>query len=69
MTKLQCCPTSDGAAAVILASEKFVIEHDLQDHAVEFLAAALTGDSANTFGDKSFRKLAGCKIFTPLIKE
>lgn len=31
MTKLQCCPTSDGAAAAILVSEKYVLEHGLQD--------------------------------------
>jgi len=24
LTKLQCCPTSDGSAAAIIASEKFV---------------------------------------------
>ncbi len=29
LTKLQCSPTSDGAAAVIVASERFVDEHDL----------------------------------------
>lgn len=29
MTMLQCCPTSDGAASVILVSEKFVIENNL----------------------------------------
>ena len=29
LTKLQCSPTSDGAAAVIVASEKYVDEHDL----------------------------------------
>jgi acetyl-CoA acetyltransferase len=27
LTKLQCCPTSDGAACAIIASEKFVIAH------------------------------------------
>jgi sterol carrier protein 2 len=30
LTKLQCCPTSDGAAAAILASEDFVVRHGLQ---------------------------------------
>lgn len=59
MTKLQCCPTSDGAAAAIIVSEKFVIENNLQDQAVEILSSALTTDKSNTFDDKSFRKLAG----------
>ena len=31
LTKLECCPTSDGSAAAILASEKFVIDHGLQE--------------------------------------
>ena len=31
LTKLQCCPTSDGSAAAILASEQFVIENGLQE--------------------------------------
>ncbi|EAR96995.1 amine-terminal domain thiolase (macronuclear) [Tetrahymena thermophila SB210] len=59
LTKLQCCPTSDGSAAAIICSEKFVIENNLQDQAVEILASALTTDKNNTFDDKSFRKLAG----------
>ncbi len=29
LTKLQCCPTSDGAGAAILASDDFVAKHDL----------------------------------------
>ena len=31
LTKLQCCPTSDGSAAAILASEQFVIDNCLQE--------------------------------------
>ena len=31
LTKLQCCPTSDGSAAAILASEDFVKARGLQD--------------------------------------
>lgn len=30
LTKLQCCPTSDGGACVILASYDFVVKHGLQ---------------------------------------
>src|SRR4029077_1703470 len=33
-TKLQCCPTSDGAAAAIVCSEDFVKKHNLQAQAV-----------------------------------
>ena len=37
LTKLQCCPTSDGSAAAILASEDFVKARGLQGQAVEIL--------------------------------
>ena len=46
LTKLQCCPTSDGAGAAILASEDFVKKHDLQDQAVEIAGMAMTTDFA-----------------------
>lgn len=29
LTKLQCCPTSDGAGCAIICSEKFVKDHKL----------------------------------------
>src|SRR5437667_7968332 len=35
LTKLQCCPTSDGAAAAILVSADFVRRHALQAQAFE----------------------------------
>ncbi|MGC1191865.1 MAG: hypothetical protein WA861_14825, partial [Candidatus Binatus sp.] len=35
LTKLQCCPTSDGSGAAILASEDFVKKHGLESRAVE----------------------------------
>lgn len=31
LTKLQCCPTSDGAACAIVASEAFVRKRGLED--------------------------------------
>ena len=36
LTKLQCCPTSDGSAAAIVASEEFVKSRGLQDHVTQF---------------------------------
>ncbi len=39
LTKLQCCPTSDGAAAAIVCSEAFVKKHHLEDRAVEMYVA------------------------------
>ena len=59
LTKLQCCPTSDGSGAAILASESFVKEHGLQDQAVEILGMAMTTDFESTFADRSCMSLAG----------
>jgi sterol carrier protein 2 len=58
LTKLQCCPTSDGAGAAILASEEFVKKHGLQAKAVEILGMAMTTDYDSTFS-KSAIKLVG----------
>jgi acetyl-CoA acetyltransferase len=49
LTKLQCCPTSDGGAAVVLASERFVAQHGLEGQAVEIIGQAMTTDFASTF--------------------
>jgi acetyl-CoA acetyltransferase len=59
LTKLQCCPTSDGAAAAILASAEFVEKHGLRDQAVEILGQAMTTDFRSTFDEKSAIKLVG----------
>ena len=59
LTKLQCCPTSDGAGAAILVSEDFVRKHNLQDKAVEILGMSMTTDFQSTFDDKSCIKLIG----------
>jgi acetyl-CoA acyltransferase len=53
LTKLQCSPTSDGAAAAIVASEFFVEEHDLFDRAVEIAGQAMVTDLASSFEAKS----------------
>ncbi|MFN8640484.1 MAG: lipid-transfer protein [Candidatus Binatia bacterium] len=59
LTKLQCCPTSDGAGAAILVSEDFVRRHGLQAKAVEILGMAMTTDFPSTFDEKSCIKLVG----------
>jgi acetyl-CoA acetyltransferase len=51
LTKLQCSPTSDGSAAVIVASERFVDEHDLWDRAVEIVGQAMVTDLSSTFDE------------------
>jgi acetyl-CoA acyltransferase len=62
LTKLQCCPTSDGAAAAVLASERFVKEHGLEDQAVEIAGQAMATDSEKTFSEKSCINLAGADM-------
>jgi len=59
LTKLQCCPTSDGAGAAVLASEEFVKKHGLEKNAVEILGMAMTTDFKSTFSEKSSMKLVG----------
>jgi acetyl-CoA acetyltransferase len=49
LTKLQCCPTSDGGAAAVLASERFVKAHGLEEQAVEIVGQAMTTDFESTF--------------------
>ena len=63
LTKLQCCPTSDGAGAAIVASESFVVEHGLEDKAVEIIGMAMTTDFPSSFG-KSMIKMVGSDMTT-----
>ncbi|XP_049783353.1 sterol carrier protein 2 [Schistocerca cancellata] len=59
LTKLQCCPTSDGAAAAILASEEFVHAHRLENQAIEIVGIEMVTDLPSTFKDNSCMKIAG----------
>ncbi len=58
LTKLQCCPTSDGGGAAVLASERFVREHGLESRAVEIVGQAMTTDFESSF-EGSDIKLVG----------
>jgi acetyl-CoA acetyltransferase len=62
LTRLQCCPTSDGAGAVVLASEEFVHKHSLEDQAVEILGQSMVTDTPETFEQKSSIKLIGSEM-------
>lgn len=59
LTKLQCSPTSDGSAACVLASESFVLRHNLEAQAVEIVGLEMATDTASTFTEKSMIKLIG----------
>ena len=59
LTKLQCCPTSDGGAAAIVASEEFVVSRGLEERAVEVVGMEMATDLPSTFEEKSCIKAVG----------
>ena len=59
LTKLQCCPTSDGGAAAIVASEDFVREHGLEDQAVEIIGMSMHTDFPSSFESNSDMNFVG----------
>ncbi len=62
LTRLQCSPTSDGSAAVIVASEAFVDKHGLAAQAVEIVGQAMVTDLETTFTDKSAITIVGADM-------
>jgi acetyl-CoA acetyltransferase len=62
LTLLQCSPTSDGGAAAVLASERFVDEHDKWDTAIEIVGQETVTDMTSTFEDKSAISAIGSKM-------
>ncbi|XP_041982295.1 sterol carrier protein 2 [Aricia agestis] len=59
LTKLECCPTSDGAAAAVLMSEEAVIRYGLQNKAVEIIGMEMATDTEAVFKENSLIKIAG----------
>ncbi|WP_328938681.1 lipid-transfer protein [Streptomyces tauricus] len=59
LTKLQCSPTSDGAAAAVVVSERFVERHGLGERAVEIVAQAMTTDTEESFASGSCVDVVG----------
>ncbi len=57
LTKFQCCPTSDGAAAAILCSEEFAKKHGA-DKGVYIPAMTMTTDYPSSF-EQSMIKMVG----------
>ena len=53
LTKLQCSPTSDGAACALVASERFVDENDLADQAIEIAGQSMVTDLSSTFDENA----------------
>ncbi|OLL26980.1 Non-specific lipid-transfer protein [Neolecta irregularis DAH-3] len=62
LTKLQCCPTSDGAAAVVLCSQRFLDSHPhIKSQAIEIAGQCLATDSPSLF-NKSAIELVGADM-------
>ncbi|KAF8901070.1 thiolase-like protein [Gymnopilus junonius] len=62
LTKFMCSPTSDGAAACIVASENFVHTHGLENQAIEIVAQALSTDNLGTFEGRSAMDVVGYEM-------
>jgi acetyl-CoA acetyltransferase len=69
LTKLQCSPTSDGAAAAVIASERFVEEHGLWDRAIELAGQAMVTDTPGTFESRSAISLVGFDMSSAAAKQ
>jgi Acetyl-CoA acetyltransferase len=59
LTRLQCSPTSDGAAAAVVVSERFAERHALEDRAVEIVAQSMTTDTEESFASGSCVDVVG----------
>jgi len=59
LTLPMCSPTSDGAAAAVVASEEFVQKHNLQDRAIELVGMGVSTDTPKLYEDRSRIELAG----------
>jgi len=59
LTKLQCCPTSDGGAAAIVCSEEFLNQHNLKEKAVEILSMEMATDVSNFDDNPTMCKVVG----------
>ncbi|MEV0034077.1 Nonspecific lipid-transfer protein [Nocardia sp. NPDC050793] len=62
LTRSQCSPMSDGAAAAVLVSEDVVREHGLAAQAVEILAQELVTDGETAFSTASMIDVVGAPM-------
>lgn len=63
LTKLQCCPTSDGAAAAVVVSQTFLdARPHLKSQAVRIIGQSLTTDTPHLFSAGSSIDLIGYKM-------
>jgi acetyl-CoA acyltransferase len=69
LTRLQCSPTSDGSAAAVVVSERFVDTYDLSNQAIEIVAQSMVTDLESTFGDRSARSIVGSQMTAKAARE
>lgn len=69
LTMLQCCPTSDGSGACILANEEFVKSHNLEAQAVEIAGMEMATDMESTFKVCTFRDILSNYLITNILIE
>jgi acetyl-CoA acyltransferase len=62
LTKLQCSPTSDGSAAAVVASERFVEQNDLWGQAIEIIGQSMVTDLSSTFDSQSSINVVGADM-------
>ena len=68
LTKFQCCPTTDGAAAAILCSEEFAKKHGA-GAPVTIEAISLKTDTPSSFEPKSMLKMVGSDMTSAAARE
>lgn len=62
LTKLQCSPTSDGAAAAVVVSQRFLDAHPkLKEHAILIAGQSLMSDSPSLYSGSAM-DLVGCDM-------
>jgi len=59
LTKLHCCPTSDGGAAALVVSEEFVKQRGLEARAVEIVGMEMATDVPTALEGKSCIQVVG----------
>jgi acetyl-CoA acetyltransferase len=62
LTRSQCSPVSDGAAAAVLLSERSVRAHGLRDQAVEVVAQSMVTDTSASFDGRSMIDVVGAPM-------
>ena len=62
LTEPQYAPSSDAGAAVILCSERFMLDHGLENQAVELLGMSLLTNLSEEFNSSSFLTLSGYNL-------